>query len=386
MRRPSQGPPRRQRSSRKARTVVEPAPATWVQVAPGKFVRVEPGGDPAGPGPHRTPARPRGAEPGAARGAGRGRPPPRRARSAPADSGPQDAPTEDAIEPPHPDRPQPDGLRRPSRATLSTPTRARPATTPPRRPLVPDPDAATDRGPVPISLDGAGLADVFTSPGHQPGAVEAIAQADDPEADLAPGDAGPFGAVGEAEPGPADAPESLATDGRDFAEGHRPDATPGLDAEGRTGHDRLRAAARDDSTAGPAEPVVVLGIDPAAIGGADAPGLAPEAHAPRSVAASVGLGTTTAADEALADSGAGPEDRPGGAPRRRAHAARGTSRPPPWRRSGPVAAHRPRGSPSARPDPPVAGKALADALGRGDAVASSGPSPPAPPLGSSRSA
>jgi hypothetical protein len=105
------------RKSRKTRNVVEPAPATWLQVAPGKFVRVEPGAHPAGHGPHppQTEVAPESAplaalEEGAASEVDPGRPL--------ADSGTQDAPTEEALDAAHPEAtppegPAPEGLRDP---------------------------------------------------------------------------------------------------------------------------------------------------------------------------------------------------------------------------------------------------------------------------------
>ncbi len=42
------------RGSRKAKAVIEPVPAAWLQVAPGKFVRVEPGSPTGESGPYST--------------------------------------------------------------------------------------------------------------------------------------------------------------------------------------------------------------------------------------------------------------------------------------------------------------------------------------------
>jgi len=86
--------------SKKARSVVEPVPAAWIQVAPGKFVRVEPGIPLAGIAPH--PALPEGEalrEPPAAREDALPRlDEPEQHEAA---SGFPDLPTEDAIEPAH---------------------------------------------------------------------------------------------------------------------------------------------------------------------------------------------------------------------------------------------------------------------------------------------
>jgi hypothetical protein len=115
---------RASRKTRKARNVVEPAPATWLQVAPGKFVRVEPGAYPAGHGPHppQTEVAPESLplaaeEEGALSEVDPGRPP--------ADPGTQDAPTEDALDAAHPDTTPPegsapDGLRDPDDAHAGT--------------------------------------------------------------------------------------------------------------------------------------------------------------------------------------------------------------------------------------------------------------------------
>jgi hypothetical protein len=112
------------KKTRKARNVVEPAPATWVQVAPGKFVRVEPGAYPAGHGPHppqtevaleSTPLAT--SEESAASEVDPGR--------SLADPGTQDAPTEDALDAAHhettpPDGPAPDGMRDPDDVQAGT--------------------------------------------------------------------------------------------------------------------------------------------------------------------------------------------------------------------------------------------------------------------------
>jgi hypothetical protein len=97
------------KKARKARATVEPAPATWVQVAPGKFVRAEPGADHASPGPH-PPQTDGSPEPAPLSVPGEETPSVDHPDRPPADPGTQDAPTEEALDPSHLESTSPAGL------------------------------------------------------------------------------------------------------------------------------------------------------------------------------------------------------------------------------------------------------------------------------------
>jgi hypothetical protein len=180
------------RKTKKARNVVEPAPATWLQVAPGKFVRVEPGAYPAGHGPHppQTEVAPQslplGAqEEGAPSEVDPGRPP--------ADPGTQDAPTEDALDAAHPettppDGPAPDGLRDPDDARAGTTRDDVPRTDAPSLSF----DRSISAGSQPVADARPHLAfkaDVTAALGRSPGTI--VSEAPDARVDAGRSDETP---------------------------------------------------------------------------------------------------------------------------------------------------------------------------------------------------
>ncbi len=173
------------RGSRKAKAVIEPVPAAWLQVAPGKFVRVEPGSPTGESGPHST--LPPGTPPTP--------PSPAEAEAVPeldapdrptADLGPHDAPTEAALEYPHLETTPAEGLA-------------------PEGPRDPEP-----------AVVGWPLADD----------ARAESSAFDRDVTLDPGTRPVPGApsVGEAAADPIRDPEASATDDPDHAAGTQPEA------------------------------------------------------------------------------------------------------------------------------------------------------------------
>jgi hypothetical protein len=139
------------RGTRKAKPVVEPVPAAWVQVAPGKFVRVEPASLPAESGPHVSP--PAGAPTPSPS------PSPAMAEASPALD---DAPTEAALDQPHQETapaegPAPEGPRDPESAVVGSPIDdvAHAELTATDHGVTPDPEPHP--GPGAPSVEAAGL-------------------------------------------------------------------------------------------------------------------------------------------------------------------------------------------------------------------------------------